>query len=89
MVRARVVRAGTGIRVGTGVGYTGGVPSRQGRTRKGDPDSEAGPGRLLQGAWSGWSGSTVPSTSAPTLRARSGTQVPSLVLLKQMPPLGQ
>ena len=66
------------------VGIPGAVPSRQGRTRKVPGTSGAGPGSPLQGDWSGWVPGTVPSTSAPTLRARSwGLQPHSLVLLEQ------
>ena len=58
--------------VGTRGGYTGVVPSRQGRTRKGYPDSEAGPGSPCRGLE--WVVRIArPRTSAPhPCGARSG-----------------
>ena len=61
---------GYGTGVGTGRGNTG-TPST---VLSGGDTSEAGPGRLLQGAWSGWVSLQRPlcaQSPEPTLRARS------------------
>ena len=60
------VRAGYCMPGGYTGGYTRYYPAAKDVPTKRRHDSGAGPGRLLQGAWSGWSCCSVPGTSAPT-----------------------
>ena len=64
-------------------GYTGVLPSQLPREED-PPDSEAGPGRPLQGDGSGWSGGSgrvTRGTVRTTLRARSVRPRPPLPVL--------